>query len=101
MLKHKYTVFVHADYTSGLFGESFHNLLPDVKATSQEVEASSIKSIKELSKEEQEHILDVYREGLEKINLPLKGKLVPTIKYMGTFEEVQEEPNEINLFENF
>lgn len=99
MLRHKYTVYIYADYTEGVFGNTFSELLPDLCVTSEKTEVISIKSDKELNKEQQEHILQLYRDGLSKIELPKKGKIIPSIKYMGSFEEIQEEPKEINVLE--
>jgi hypothetical protein len=98
MIRHKYTVYIHADYTEGIFGNSFKELLPDLGVVSKKTEVVSIQSDRELVKEEQEHILDLYRDGLSKIELP-KGKIVPTIKYMGTIEVTKTEPDEINILE--
>lgn len=97
MIKHRYSIFIHADYTVGVFGEGIKDLFPDIWVTSPETQAVSIKTDRILTEEEQKEILKIYRDGFEKINLPLKGKIVPTIRYMGTVEEIQEEPEEINI----
>lgn len=97
MVKHKYSVFIHADYTVGVFGESFNKLIPDAGVTSPETQAISIKTDRILTEDEQKDILKIYQDGFEKINLPLKGKIVPTLRYMGSFEEIQEESEDINV----
>jgi hypothetical protein len=101
MIKHKYTVSIYADYTEGIFGDAFRQLMPELGVTSKRVQVTSILSDNELTKEHQAHILHVYTEGLKKIDLPKKGKIIPIIKYEGTIDSIQENPDEINLLEKF
>jgi hypothetical protein len=97
MVKYKYNVFIYVDYIVGVFGEGFKDLLPNIGVTSPETQAISIKTDRILTEDEQKELLKIYQDGFEKINLPLKGKIIPTIRYMGTVEEIQKEPEEINI----
>ena len=104
MKKHKYVIDIRADYTKGIFGELdkyFGDLLPNLKVLSDKTQAVNITSDRILTPKEENYIVQQYQDGISKINLPMKGKLVASLKYVGLVDVIQEEPNEINILEKF
>lgn len=101
MLKYKYSIIAHLDYTMVL-GEFAKVLDSHMFIRGLSTSIATLTTVRKLVKEEENVILTHYMESFKDFKIGEMGRLIiDCLEYDGTIDELQDELNEINILEKF